>query len=929
MKSIFLSFFLVITFSAFSANYSIQSKVLDKRTDGSLEMVAVRLLTAKDSTFLGGTLTDIAGRFKLSKVSDGNYLMEFRLLGYKPKFESVVVSGKSLLLDNIYMEENSVDLKAVEVTGMAAQMRVNTDTIEYNATAFKTAENAVVEDLLKRLPGVEVTDGEIKVNGEKISRIKVDGKKFFDGSMQMATKNLTAEMVDKIQVVDEKSEMAKLTGFEDDKTERIINLVIKENRRSGMFGNVNSSAGADIDNNVMENGSFIKDDFRYDLSTFINIMHGDSQTAFVGGANNTNSLRGGFGMGGGGGITKSENIGVNNNSEIKEGLIVGGDISFSHSDNETKSESSRENWLMGDTLSNNSLSESFSDNKNTGLRFEMEWKIDSLNTIIFQPNISFGRGRTENFNKYDYYNNGDSTSWGNSSNNNISKNVNTRMMLIYSHKSKSKAGRSMTFNFSGNYSNNEGEGFNISERNTMDSQIKINQKSLSFSDNYGFNFRSSYVEPLWNLKNFMEASLAVNYYGNNSEREQFDEDAETKTYPVKNLNKEYSNYYLNDYISEIFELNYRYSDNNINLMAGVKIEPSQNFSDITYGDGRTQKLSQNVVNYSPTMNIRYNIGERRSFLRAEYRGNSRQPSIQQMQPVKNNLDLMNETVGNPSLLPSYDHNLMFMLMKFDAVKFSSINFTLFGNITDNALVSNSIYDATGKQFNQTVNAGRNPFNINGSFMYNTPLITNRLHFNNYSSANYFMRVGYSARNVSQLDITSLPLGNESLTQGYGFNENISLTFTHNILEIGARGSFSYSNTKNSFNESGNQLIMSWSGSGNVNIHLPGSFNINSDLSYNDRKGYAGFDQKELILNAGIEKTIKNKWVLTLRATDLLRQRLNISQSIGDNYIAYYKYNTLPSFVLFSVSYKIASFNGAKGQSFGPFMGPGMWGAPGF
>lgn len=920
MKLLVTAFsFLLMTFSAVAADYTIQSKLLDKQSQAAIEMGTVRLLSAKDSSFVVGTVSDQYGSFTLKKINPGSYILECKYMGYTPYYQSVVVTNRSLILKNILLEEKATELEDVQVTGMAAQMIVKVDTMEFNAAAFKTAENAVVEDLLKRMPGFEVKDGSITVNGETISRIKVDGKKFFDGDIEMTTKNLTADMVDKIQVIDERSDMAKLTGFEDDQTERIINITLKKNRKRGIFGNITGAGGADLDNGVKHyaNASypwsqFLDEDGRYNANAFLNFMLGDSQTALALGANNTNTSRSGRGRsmrgwGNGSGITTTQNIGINNNTAISENLLIGGDASYNHSQNISRTESSRDSWLAEDTLTNNRRSGSLSNSDNSNLRFEMEWKIDSLNTLVIQPNVSYSRNQSNSWSEYDYYTNGDSTSWGNSRNANLSDNLNSRLNLIYSHKSRLKAGRRITVNLNGNYGKSDGMGSNLSNKYTPDSVVRIDQHSMNSSDSYGLNFRASFVEPLWNLKNFFEVSASLNYSERLSEKNQYDKDNEGY-YTV--LDEEYSNSYRNLGLSEIMELNYRYNDGVVNLMAGMKVQPSQNYSFTTYKDGSLPyNVSQSVVNFSPTLSLRYNIGERRNFVRMEYRGNSQQPSVSQMQPVKNNNNLMNETVGNASLVPAYSQNLRLIATKYNPETFASWNATIVGSMTQNALVSNSIYDKTGKQFNQTVNAERAPFNLNGSFMYNTPLIPNRLHLNTRTSLNYQERIGYTSRmNDIDIDINHMPLGDESRTQNYGFNENLSLTFTHDILEIGARGYFSYANTFNHL--SGNQqTTMNWSGSGNINLHLPHSINIATDISYNDRSGYASFDQKEILWNARIDKTIKNKVTFTLSMTDILRQRLNINQTIGDNYISYNKYNTLPSYFLLSVSFKLAKFGG--------------------
>jgi len=336
---------LLITVSITSfAQHNIQGKVLDKQNEGGIEMATIRLLKASDSTLVQGCLTDEKGDFVLSKVKDGNYIVETRFLGYDRAYQNVAMAGKIIFLKNIFLEQESKNLKEVEVRGMTAQLAVKGDTIEYNPSAFKTPENAVVEDLLKKLPGVEVdASGNITVNGESIKQVRVDGKKFFTGDVQMATKNVPVSMVDKVQVVDQKSDIAKLTGFEDDNTERIINLTTKANRKKGLFGNIALGGGADMNK-----------EFRYDNNAFLNIMNGGSQTAIIGSANNTNSQRSGRGRrgmsGGGNGITTTQNIGINNNTEISNKLKIGGNGSFNNTSNSSITSSERESWLSGSSF---------------------------------------------------------------------------------------------------------------------------------------------------------------------------------------------------------------------------------------------------------------------------------------------------------------------------------------------------------------------------------------------------------------------------------------------------------------------------------------------------------------------------------------------------------------------------------------------------
>ena len=887
------------------AQRSIQGKILDKNDEGTIEMASIRLLKSADSTLVMGGLTDSRGTFSLSKVKDGKYIIEVRYLGYKNSYTPVTIEGKNIIVKNIYIVPKDNELAAVEVRGMAAQMNVRGDTIEYNTSAFKLAENAAVEELLKKLPGVTVdADGKVTVNGEEIKRIRVDGKKFFDGDMQMATKNIPVDMVDKVQVIDQKSEMSQLTGFEDENTERIINLTIKANRKKGVFGNVTAGGGVDKDK-----------EFRYDTNAFINILNGESQTALIGGANNANSQRSSRGRGGmsggGGGITETQNLGVNNNTELSKTLKIGGDGSYNHSTNTSETSSERESWMQGTTYTNFSESESKRENHQANLRLEMEWNIDSTTTLILQPNLgynkSFSNSRNENVNFEEL----DSISWGESSNNSESNGSNAGLNIIFNKKSKEKKGRTFTMNIGGSLDNSESEGHNISIKETPTNIKKIDQRNTNISDSYSSDFRVSFVEPLFNLKNFLELSASFRSSSRSSEKLQYDQDV-NGNYTV--LDSVYSNNFKSNFMNEVVEMNYRHQEVDYNYMVGMRAEPSQTYSTNYYMNGEILERNNKVLNFSPSAQFRYNFG-RRKFARLQYRGRTSQPSIEQMQPVKNNDNLMREPIGNPDLNPSFNQSLNLMYSTFNATRFSSFSAGINGSFTQDALVSNSIYDETGKEYSQTVNSKVAPFNISTNFMYNTPLVKNRLQFNTRTTVNYSKRYGYSDRTGTEDPFIDenrevLRLGLLSDTKNWGGSENLSLTLTTDVIEIGLRGSVSYSGSENNLNNNNRQETWDWTGSGNVNLHLPYSINIASDMGYTIREGYSSFTQNELVWNASIDKSVfKRKGTISLRLYDILQQRLNIRENIGDNFRSLSRFNTLTSYFMLSFTYKIAKFGG--------------------
>lgn len=906
----FLSFFLLFSIGLY-AQKSVQSTVFDANNGMPLEMVTVRLLKASDSTLVQGAQTNSKGWFDLPKVKPGKYVLVVSSVGYNDHKENITMGNRDVILKNIQLVENVLALKELEVRGTAAQMVVKGDTLEYNATAFKTQENAVVEDLLKKLPGLEITaEGKITVNGEEIKKIRVDGKKFFDGDLEMTTKNLPAEMIEKIQVLEQKSEMAQLTGFEDENTERIINLTTKSNRRKGVFGNIVGGAGYDR-----------QDLLRYDGNANINFMNGDTQTSVVAGVNNINTSRSGRGRGGWGannGITETQNLGLNNNAIINDKFKIGGDASFNHSNNLSETNRTKESYLRGSIFNDSTYTLDNSDSYEANLRLEAEWKPDSLTTLIFQPNINYNFGNSSSYKDYVYLQDMDTTSYGNARTADDNTSLSAGMRLIYSRKFPSKPGRTLTANVNAGFSQSESNTFNFS--NKYSTQITgINQYTNHSSNRLNFGARVSFVEPLWNYKNMLETVLDFNTNKQSSKKDQWattDPDAFYNRNPEDYTNyvDEYSNNFSSRFFKETVELNYRYTEKEYNLTLGLKGEPSQTISKTIYGNGDDRNVENRVFNFAPNGRFQYNFGKKK-FMRLDYRGITDQPSIRDMQPVKNNANQMQETVGNPTLNPAFSNYFRMMYSTFNDKTFSSFNTWVSLRFVKDQLVSNRIYDSTGKQYIQTVNSGETPLNLNANVMFNTPIIQKRLHFNTSTSGGYETDYGYTSKGVNPelIDPTAFTLGDLSSTREYSGNQMLSLTFTHDVIELGVRGNIRYSN---SYNNLSNKTIETyqWSGRGNVVIRLPYDITLNSDIAYSDRWGFSNFDQSEVLWNASIDKSLfKNKGVLSLRWVDMLQQQLNIRQTVGDNSMTFTKYNTLTSYFILSFSYRIRQFGGNRGN----------------
>ena len=933
MKRILSFMLLLMVTTAIMAQHTLSGTILSKTDNTPIDMATVRLFThhGTDSTLVQGAQTYQDGLFILNNIHAGKYRLIVSSVGFNEHSQWVEMKNANLDVPTIRLTEQVQHLAEVSVQGKAAEMTVKGDTIEYNTAAYQVSENANVEELLKKMNGVEVDkEGKVTINGEEIKAVRIDGKKFFGDDVQTATKNIPAEMIDKIQVIDEKSEMAKLTGFEDDDTERIINLSLKKNRKKGLFGNYSGALGADM---VADNGMwcdydnhFLNNDFRYAANIFTNILLGESQTTIVGSANNTNEIRSGRGRGFWGGqnagITRAENIGVNTNIDLtskiekkdeKTELLLGGDASFNHSNNDTRTISQRDSYSEEATYIDKDSTNKLSQSWDAQMRLEMEYQIDSLNKLILRPQISYTNSTSAQTNDYTYDRDSIRINDGYQHQNSLQEEIKASMRATYNHKF-AKPGRSLTMRANFNFTNTKGKTDTYAWDNLLN-QALVDQNTLSGNNALSYSLRTSFIEPIYKKNHLLEMVVSLSGNNRHSVKNQYSMDSITGDYQYDSI---FSNELSNNMYTEQLELNYRWVSEKIDLTAGARVLATQTHSQTYYGGLLARDTLYNRFNWAPNMNFKYKFG-RKEFARVIYRGTSRHPSITQMEPVRNNSDAMNETVGNLGLQPAFNHNIFAMYSRFNQEKFSSIMTGLRANITQDALVNNTIYDQTGKRYMQTVNADMVPWNIGADFMSNTPFYNKMFQFHSRTAISYNQRVAYVLREqdadaiAQMIASNTLPLGDASKTGNFRMSSDLTLRFTHKIVDIGIKNTNIYSLTHNSLNKKNISHIGDWIISGDVTFHLPKSWNIATDIAYTSRHGYEGLnDVNELIWNFSVDKTWTNS-TLTLKIYDLLNDKKNIVQTVNETSVSYQKFNTLPTYFMLTYTYKLNRMGSLKAK----------------
>lgn len=906
---------LMILFSpmafAQQSGVNVTGSVVEQGSDTPIEQATVRLLNVKDSAMVRGVVSARNGSFTLKNVKKGSYLLHITFIGYDPLYQPLQITGKKnpVNVGKLELSDGAIELGEAVVIGKAPEVTVRNDTVEYNADSYKVTEGSVLEDLLKKMPGVEVdSEGKITVNGKEVKKVMVDGKEFFSDDPKVASKNLPAKMIDKLQVLDKKSDMAQMTGFDDGEEETVINLTVKPGMKQGWFGNAYGGYGS-------------KD--RYEGNAMVNRFVNNDQITFMGGANNTNNMgfsdlastmfsgmgggggrRGGFGAGSG--ITSSGNAGLNFSKEFKpDKLTLGGNTRYSHSDNDARSKSDRQNILPGDSSSyDNSEAMSRTKSDNFGVDFRLEWKPDTMTQLIFRPSFSLSHSMNDNFSDATTLDNErDTVNTNKSSNYSESNGYNLNASIDFSRKLNNK-GRVFSATLSGGNSDSYSDGMNRSDIvyfNQTDALKNSIIDQRSRYDNKGFNYRAyvSWVEPIGH-NNFIQATYSISQRKQEALKNVYNQDADG-IYNV--LDSAYSQSYRNNFISQRASLSFKSQREKFNYTIGLNLDPSYSSSENFVGDTTLSKITRKVVNLSPMAQFNY-MFDKRTNLRIMYNGRTSQPSMTQLQPVADISDPTNITIGNPDLNPRYTNNVFIRFQQFTPEKQRAFMIMANGSYIINDIVSYTSYNQeTGVKTTTYKNVNGN-YSGNVRMMLNTPLKNKKFSINSMTMASFANSNGYinEEKNTNRNLILS---------------ERGGIDFRSSYLDLGVNGNIRYNATSNSLQKENNQNTFNYGAGGYTTIYLPLNFKIESDVNWSTNSGYGdGFKQNEVLWNASASKSFlkNNQGTLRFKIYDILQQRSNISRSVTASYIQDSEYNTLGSYFMVHFIYRFSIFKGGASAS---------------
>ena len=949
---------LTATLSTYAQNkiVTVSGRVIEAGTKEPVELAAVQLLSLPDSAQVAGMTTSTQGYFSLSKQKPGKYLLKVSFIGYVTKIIPVQLTANvpAKKMGNIELATDAVMLQEAVVVAEAPQVTVVEDTLMYNSSAYRTPEGAMLEELVKKLPGAEIDDdGNVKINGKDLKKIMVDGKEFFGGDVKTGLKNLPVDMVDKLKTYDKKSDLARVTGIDDGEEETVLDLTVKKGMNQGWFGNADLGAGT-------------KD--RYTGRMMLNRFVDKTQFSIIGSANNVNDQ--GFSGGGGGprwrsnnGLNATKMLGANFATQTNK-LELGGSVRYNFQDADISSINSSERFLQNGNSYSNSNNKNRNKGTNLNADFRMEWKPDTLTNIIFRPNFSYGRtnnaSRSESgtfnedpfnliVNPNDYLNfdnlsddplkdirvnatNSASLSKGKSLSGNATLQVNRKL---------NNRGRNLTFRGVFGYGDNDNDQYTQSETRYYqllnhlggDSILYRNQYITTPTRNYNYTAQVTYSEPIAKAT-FLQFSYQFQYKYSKSDKTTFDLldypdwaiggalPSGYESHAVDSLSKNAEYRYYNHDAS----VGLRFIRPKYQLNVGMSFQPQNSTLSYKKGDYMID-ITRTVFNFAPNMDLRFRFSKV-SQLRFTYRGRSNQPTMENLLPITDNSNPLNIRMGNPGLKPSFAHTMRLFYNTYNAEKQRGIMTHFSFTATQNSISNSTRYnEETGGLITRPENINGN-WNAFGMFGFNTALKNKKYTINTFTNVNY-------QNNVAFLYNQDTKNNDRNTSTGLTLGERVTGSYRNDWFEFSLNGSINYTAERNKLRPENNQEPYTYSYGASTNITMPWKMTLATNIANQSRRGYrdSSMNRDELIWNAQLAQSLlKGAATVSFEVYDILRQQSNISRSLSADMRSVSEYNGINSYCMVHFIYRLNIFgskaarekmmnSGRRGFG-GPGRGPG-------
>lgn len=948
-KKLLLLIVFMATVTIAMAQRTISGKVVESDSKEALAATTVKLLKT-DSTLVKGVLTSENGEFKIVAPSNGRYILKITCVGFKNVTHNITItSDKDAPMGTISMKPDAIMLKGATITSHVAKVTLKEDTFVYNAAAYRTPEGSVIEELVKRLPGAQVSDdGTIKINGKEVKKILVDGKEFMTGDTKTAMKNLPTSIVEKVKAYDEKSDLARVSGIDDGEEQTVLDFGIKKGMNKGFFSNIDAGIGTQD---------------RYATRAMAAGFGSKLRLMAFGNANNVNDK--GFPGGGGGprfgggrqGLSASKMLGVNMNYEEKGKLKLDGSVRWNHNDGDAFSKTSSENFVSTVGSFSNSLSQSYSRSNSWNAQMRLEWTPDTMTNISFRPEFSYStndglsnsQSATYNADPYLYVTDPlAESSFATLSADTLIVNSRKNQSITYSdalsvsgnlqfNRKLSNTGRNITLKLRGSYGDNNSKNLRMNnvhlyqKKNILglDSIYQTNRYNVTPTKKSSFSARLTYSEPIMKAT-FLQFSYEFKYNYNKSDRATYDfsQLASDFSSGLQPAYRGWGGYldrlanpfdaYRDDSLSRYSEYtNYihnaqvmlRVIRKAYNLNVGVNVEPQKTHFIQNY-QGHNADTVRTVVNFSPTADFRWKISKV-SQLRFNYRGTSSQPSMTDLMDITDNSDPLNISKGNPGLKPSFTNRMYMFYNNYFERRKASIMVNVGYSNTSNSISNMVTYNPeTGGRITRPENINGN-WNTNAAFMYNTAIDTA-----GYFNISTFTRLDYN-NNVGFVNLDRNSSSVKSTTKDLTLGENLTAGYRNDWLEFELTGGVTYRHASNAIQPNANLNTWQYSYGFNTNIQLPWGTTIATDMSMNSRRGYsdASFNTNELIWNAQISQSfLKGKpLTVSLQFYDLLHQQSNFSRTLSAISRSDVEYNSITNYAMLHVIYRLNLFGGKSAR----------------
>ena len=957
-KMILIVAALTMTVTVF-AQRMVTGKVVEQDTQEAVIQATTALLSGEK--VVANAVTNANGTFSIKAPRDGSYTLQVTFVGFKTYTKKInIKDGKDYHAGTIAIEPDAIMLKGATVTAHASKVTLKADTFVYNANAFRTPEGSVVEELVKRLPGAEVSDdGTIKINGKEVKKILVDGKEFMTGDTKTAMKNLPTNIIDRIKAYDQQSDLARVSGIEDGEEETVLDFGIKQGMNKGVMVNADLAAGTER---------------RYAGRVFGGVMKDNTKVFLMTNANNTNDM--GFPGGGGGGrfgggrqgLTATKMVGMNFNYEKTDLLKLDGSVRWNHSDGDALSKRSSESFF-GETTSqfSNSLTRNFTRTNGWDARMRLEWTPDSMTNIMFRPSFRYNSNDGDNASNeasfsqdpYDYVTNPladlktlvekgivkndraqESVSYSDSKNLNGMLQINRRL---------NNSGRNLTLQLNAGWSDGDSKSISNSLIKYYQEGIivgdTINRYSITPTKNWNYRARITYSEPIF-PKTYLQFSYQYEYRYQKSDRGTYDLsdllsngtwyggyrswDSYLGQFGIRNNNvepykdddlsrfSEYKNYiHTAEVMLRIVRKAYTFN-------VGVQMIPQKSHFIQDY-QGIHSDTTRTVTNFAPTMDFRWKKSATGQ-LRFTYRANTTQPQMSDLLDITDNSDPLNITKGNPGLKPSFRQNFnLFYNDYFQKHQRAVMTFVNFSTTSNSISNKTTLDPVTGGRITQPENINGN-WNGNLGFMFNTA-VDSAAFFN----VNTFTNLSY-AHNVGYVSVDMKSDSQKSVTTSTGISERLAGSYRNEWLEIELNGSVNYQHNRSELQTNNNLDTWQFTYGGMVGITAPWGTSLTTNLNMQSRRGYSdsSMNTNELIWNAQVSQSFLkgNALTVSLQLYDILHQQSTISRTISASMRSDTEYNAITSYGMLHVIYRLNLFGGKGAFGGGPRGGgPGFGGGP--